>query len=84
MAAIILSTCSIDVISSTAFRLSNVSAYLQHPKSLDADSEYHNLRFLTFADENLNVGDVIGIKNDSLWDSENQDFRKYLELRQMC
>ncbi|KAI1355975.1 SNF2 family N-terminal domain-containing protein [Xylaria sp. FL0043] len=48
-------------------RLSAVSAYLQHPKSLDSDIEYRNPQFLTFGDEDPGMRSLIGLGHDVGW-----------------
>ncbi|XDG07696.1 hypothetical protein ABKA04_007311 [Annulohypoxylon sp. FPYF3050] len=53
----------------TASRLAKFSTYLQHPKSLRADVEYHNPQFLLFNDDKgLNMNDFVGMGNESSWD----------------
>ncbi|KAI0188849.1 SNF2 family N-terminal domain-containing protein [Astrocystis sublimbata] len=48
---------------SVADRLSKVSAFLQHPYSLDAGIEYYNPQLLIFADDALDMRDLVGIGN---------------------
>ncbi|KAI1120104.1 SNF2 family N-terminal domain-containing protein [Nemania abortiva] len=48
-------------------RLSAVSAYLQHPKSLDSDIEYRNPQFLTFGDEDPGMRSLIDLGHDVGW-----------------
>ncbi|KAI0847485.1 SNF2 family N-terminal domain-containing protein, partial [Daldinia vernicosa] len=51
--------------SDAAYRLSKLSAFLQHPQSLDKEALYDNPQFLTFHDENLNMSTFIGVGNSS-------------------
>ncbi|KAI1775100.1 SNF2 family N-terminal domain-containing protein [Hypoxylon cercidicola] len=53
-------------------QLSELSAYLQHPRSLQPGIEYLNPQFLTFADENVNMNELIGIGNKCHWNSTNK------------
>ncbi|KAK6950756.1 hypothetical protein Daesc_007281 [Daldinia eschscholtzii] len=46
-----------------AYSLSKVSAYLQHPESLDQEAKYENPQWLTFSGENENMNGLIGIGN---------------------
>ncbi|KAI1658129.1 SNF2 family N-terminal domain-containing protein [Daldinia decipiens] len=49
--------------SDAASRLSNLSAFLQHPHSLSEEAVYDNPQFLTFRNENLNMSTFIGASN---------------------
>lgn len=53
-------------------QLSKLSAYLQHPESLQIGIEYHNPQFLTFGDENINMNELIGMGNNYHWNSKNK------------
>ncbi|KAI0456381.1 SNF2 family N-terminal domain-containing protein [Xylaria acuta] len=57
---------SISAADDVAYRLSKVSAFLQHPQSLHAEVEYHNPQLLTFANDDSNMRDLVGIGNNSL------------------
>ncbi|KAH6873890.1 SNF2 family N-terminal domain-containing protein [Thelonectria olida] len=48
-------------------RLSKVSAFLQHPKTVPQGVEYHNPQFLIFPEDDTNMNDFIGITNASAW-----------------
>ncbi|RYC57351.1 hypothetical protein CHU98_g8859 [Xylaria longipes] len=50
-----------------ACRLSKVSTFLQHPQSLHEEVEYHNPQLLTFANDDSNMRDLVGIGNNSIW-----------------
>ncbi|KAM4057430.1 type III restriction enzyme, res subunit [Hirsutella rhossiliensis] len=50
-----------------ATRLAKASAYLQHPHTLDAESEYYNPQLLSFSDDATTMRDLIGIGNDLSW-----------------
>ncbi|KAI0530449.1 SNF2 family N-terminal domain-containing protein [Xylaria digitata] len=56
-----------------ASQLSQVSAYLQHPRSpLHAGLVYHNPQFLPFSNEGWNMGDLIGTGNGPTWAPKNK------------
>ncbi|KAI0186161.1 SNF2 family N-terminal domain-containing protein [Xylaria flabelliformis] len=49
-----------------AYRLSKVSAFLQHPQSLRIEVEYHNPQLLTFTNDDSSMRDLVGIGNNPL------------------
>ncbi|KAI0549689.1 SNF2 family N-terminal domain-containing protein [Xylaria curta] len=54
---------SISIADDVAYRLSKVSAFLQHPQSLYAEVNYYNPQLLTFANDDSNMRDLVGIGN---------------------
>jgi hypothetical protein len=48
-------------------RLSKVSAFLQHPKTVPLGVEYYNPQFLVFPEDDTNMNDFVGITNASAW-----------------
>ncbi|KAI1477417.1 SNF2 family N-terminal domain-containing protein [Daldinia eschscholtzii] len=46
-----------------AYNLSKVSAYLQHPESLDKEAKYENPQCLAFSDGDENMNNLIGTGN---------------------
>ncbi|KAI2770756.1 SNF2 family N-terminal domain-containing protein [Daldinia loculata] len=57
--------------SDAANRLSNASAFLQHPQSLHEGAVYNNPQFLTF-DENLNMNGFIGQGSGNMLNSKTK------------
>ncbi|KAI1740462.1 SNF2 family N-terminal domain-containing protein [Xylaria scruposa] len=50
-----------------AYKLSKVSAFLQHPQSLRVEVEYYNPQFLTLTNDSSSMRNLVGIGNNPFW-----------------